>query len=823
MPRAFLPLLLCLLSGAAHGSERSLVVVTPKSPWTLPELEALHLDLVSHDPETGETWLTVTPEEERLLVSRGYPVATVEIDADAGRRRLLEIPDLGLYHTYAETVAELESLQAAHPDLTRLESIGSSLEGRPILALKLSDEPEIEDPAEPDVLVVGNHHAREFMSVEVPLYLVRNLLDGYARNPRLRALLDSRELWVVPLLNPDGHVYQSETQLRPGWRKNRRSLDGEIVGVDLNRNYSYLWGYDEEGSSSEPLSETYRGLAPFSEPESDAIRRLVERQDFTLALSFHSFGRLVLFPWGYTRDSVTLDHARFSTMGDSMVRDNGYRPGNAYTGAIYLTNGVWDDFMYGELYGAKERRTMAFTVELNAATEGGFWPPEDLIEPTCANLWTLNLYALRVAGELEAVLPPAAPVLLAAQDAEDPRRIELRWSGPRGTTPVDFYEVFEIDPAGAGAALAAAPPVRLERADRALLVSRWVVPEAGSVALQWRGDLDPLWDRVRVELRPARGGDWQELQALGTQKNGAPSPPSHLAPRLETERRRWNAAAWAGQEVDLALHFQPWEDAPRRSWVEARLDVPAQLEESRRVVAVVHDTLYTVVATRQGLFAYGVTAVSGDGQRADSDIFWFSIPDGTPVALQDLEFQVEGGEARFTWRQSGGGAADFEVWARPLAAQEVPGSAEMEWAGGLYRRGATATVQGAGPHSLRFSLPGSRSAILFRTADGAQLWGPWVAQAHWPVALQPATPNPFNPSTRLRFVSDGSFPVTLEILRPDGKRVHRLLDAAALGPGEHEATWDGRDASGRRVAAGLYLATLRVGPETRVRRLVLLP
>src|SRR5262245_16222656 len=223
MPRACLPLLFCLLCGAAQGAERSLVVVTPRSPWTLRELEALHLDLVSHDPETGETWLTVTPEEERLLVSRGYPVATVEIDADAARQRLLEIPDLGLYHTYAETVAELESLQAAHPDLTRLESIGSSLEGRPILALKLSDEPEIEDPTEPDVLVVGNHHAREFMSVEVPLYLLRNLLDGYARNPRLRALLDSRELWVVPLLNPDGHVYQSETQLRPGWRKNRRS------------------------------------------------------------------------------------------------------------------------------------------------------------------------------------------------------------------------------------------------------------------------------------------------------------------------------------------------------------------------------------------------------------------------------------------------------------------------------------------------------------------------------------------------------------------------------------------------------------------------
>ena len=824
MSRRCLPLLLlCSFAALAHGAERSLVVVAPRSPWTLRELEALHLDLVSHDPESGQTWLTVTAEEEQLLVSHGFPVATVQLDADAGRQRLLEIPDLGLYHTYAETVAELESLQSAHPGLARLETIGSSLEGRPILALKISDEPEIEDESEPDVLVVGNHHAREFMSVEVPLYLARNLLAGYARNAGLRALLDSRELWIVPLLNPDGHVYQSVVQRRPGWRKNRRIVDFDTIGVDLNRNYSYRWGHDEEGSSSAPLDENYRGAAPFSEPEADALRQLVERQDFTVALSYHSFGQLVLYPWGYTRDTVTPDHGRFATMADSMVRDNGYRPGNAYTGAIYLTNGVWDDFMYGELYGAKECRSMAFTVELNSAFEGGFWPPEDRIEPTCAAMWTLNLYVLRVAGELDAVLPPAPPVLAAEQDSEDRRRIHLRWSGPGDAAPVDFYEVFEIDPAGAGTSLSAARPVRLEHRGRALLAERLRVPELGSFAVQWRADLHPLWDRVHLELRAAPAGDWQELQPWRDDAGGEKAAASQRAPGLNPRRRRWNAAGWVGQEVDLALRFEPWEDAPRRSWVEARLDLPAQLAESRRVVAVVHDTLYTVVATRSGLFAYGVTAVGQDGQRADSDIFWFSIPEGTPVALHDFDLHVEDGEARLRWSQSGEETLALEAWARPLAGPETPGSAAAEWAGGLYRRQAALTTRSSGQQTLRFALAAPRSAILLRSAAGEQLWGPWVAQAGWRVALHPAAPNPFNPSTRLRFASDGSAPVTLEILRPDGKRVHRLLDAAAVGPGEHEAVWDGRDHAGRRAAAGLYLARLHVGTETRVRRLVLLP
>ena len=809
-----------LLATSVGATPRSLVVVTPRSPWTLREIEALDLDLVSYDPDTGAIYLTVTPDEERMLVERGYAVATVLPQADAGRLELLNQPNLGLYHTYAETVAELESLQTAHPTLARLEILGVSLEGRAIPALKISDTPEVEDPTEADVLFVGNHHAREFMSVEVPLFVARTLLERYAQSARIRALVDTREIWIVPILNPDGHVYQSETQMRPGWRKNRRSIDGDPIGVDLNRNYSYLWGYDEEGSSGEPLSETYRGASPFSEPETDALRRLVERQEFSVGVSYHSFGRLVLFPWGHTRDTVTPDHAVFVAMADSMVRDNGYRPGNASTGAIYLTNGVWDDYMYGETTAAKPKRTFAFTVELNDVGEGGFWPPEDVIEPTCDAMWSLNLFVLRVADDVQSTIPPAPPLLTAVQDAENPRQIHMVWAGPgRGAASVDHYEVFEVSVVQGAVGVVTAQAARLEGADRAVLAYGVRVPADGTLPFEVRGRLDPLWDRLTVEARSAGDNDWQTLAPLGTSTRlGAGSMP-RLAGSVP-RRLRFGSAAWAGRPVDVAVRLDPSEG--QTSWVEAKLDIADLLAETRRVLAVVHDTTYTVVAERAGLFAYGVTAVAADGRGADSDIFWFVIPESTPVAIADVRFECGAGQAVVRFRYGATTAATFEAWVRPLSAGETPRSAAIEWSRGGYRRAAVIEAAAPGDVALHVPLPAGRSAVLLRSADGGGTWGAWEAGARPRLALHGAVPNPFNPQTRLRFETDAATLVTVQIVRPDGKRVRRLV-SASLGAGVHETIWDGRDDSGRRVAAGVYVATLRAHGETRALRLVLLP
>ncbi len=810
-----------LLAEAAQSQVRSLVVVAAQSPWTLRELESTGFELVSYDPDTGETYLIVNRQEEQQLLDLGHSVSTVEPDLGAGLRRLQEIPALGLYHTVAETVAELESLHATHPALTMLEVIGQSLEGRPIHALKISDDPDSEDAEEPDVLFVGNHHAREFMTVEVPLWLARELLQGYSRDTRVRQLVNTREVWIVPLLNPDGHVHQENTQLRPGWRKNRRVEAGEVVGVDLNRNYSYRFGHDEEGSSSESLNEFYRGTGAFSEPESDALRRLVERQRFTIAISYHSYGQLVLYPWGWTRGEVTRDHALYATLADSMVRDNGYRPGNASTGAIYLTNGVWDDFMYGETSTAKPEPTFAFTVELNSMAQGGFWPEEDLIEPTCRAMWSLNLYVLSIADDVRGVALPLPPVLSALQNTEDPRQVHLNWNGPGpAEVAVDFYEVFEIAALAGVLALASSTKVRLDVRGEALLAGGMRLPSHGIVSLRLRAALAPPWDRMSVVVREQGRPEWTPLVPAG------PNAPRRAALADGAVRRSdWLASPWAGKTVDLALRLETDRDAPRRAWIEAGLDLPAMLEETRRVLAVVEDTTYTVMAERPGLFAYGVTAVSPSGQRTDSDIYWFVIPERVAIDLQDLAVDTEDGRVHLRGHLAASEPAEFEAWSRPLAPEEFPRDARAEWGSLAYRKVASTAVRGPGAWEMVFAPEAARIAVLLRVQQGDEvaLRGPWVSAIPQRVALLPAVPNPFNPQTRLRFDHDGSGAVRLEIVRPDGKRIRRLLDVAALDSGRHETVWDGLDERGRRVAAGVYIARLQGGSVTLSRRLVLLP
>jgi len=810
---------LLLAAAAAQAQVRSLVVVAAQSPWTLRELEATGFELVSYDPDTGETYLIVTREEEQQLLDQGHSVSTVELNADAGLERLQQIPDLGLYHTVAETVAELEALHAAYPDLTLLEVIGESLEGRPIHALKISDDAFLEDAEEPDVLFVGNHHAREFMSVEVPLWLARELLQRYSGDAHIRQLVDTREIWIVPLLNPDGHVHQENTQLRPGWRKNRRVEAGEVVGVDLNRNYSYRFGHDEEGSSSEPLSETYRGSGAFSEPESDALRRLVERQRFTIAVSYHSFGGLVLYPWGYTRGEVTSDHALYATLADSMVRDNGYRPGNASTGVIYLTNGVWDDFMYGETSSAKPEPTFAFTVELNSMAQGGFWPEEDFIEPTCAAMWSLNLYVLSVAADVRGVALPLPPLLSALQDTEDPQQVHLNWNGPGpGDMAVDFYEVFEISALAGDRAPASSAKVRLDAHGEALLAGGIRLPPHGIVSLRLRAALAPPWDRMSVVVREQGRSEWTALAPANAPRRAA------LADGV-VRRSDWLASPWAGKTVDVALRLETDRDAPRSAWIEGGLDLPAMLEETRRVLAVVDDTTYTVKAERPGLFAYGVTAVSPSGQRSDSDIYWFVIPERVAIDLQDLAIDTEDGRVHLRGHLAASEPAELEAWCRPLAPEEFPRDARTEWGSNAYRRVASTAVTGPREWELVFAPGAARIAVLLRVQQGNEvaLRGPWVSAIPSRVALLPAVPNPFNPQTRLRFDHDGNGAVRLEIVRPDGKRVRRLLDVAALDPGRHETGWDGCDERGRRVAAGVYIARLCAGSAILARRLVLLP
>lgn len=271
------------------------------------------------------------------------------------------------YHTYDSMVAELEALQAAHPDLVMLEIIGKTYEGRDIWAAKLSDDVTTNDSSEPDVLIFGGIHAREIMGPEIPMFVLNYMLDNYGKNETISNYINTRETWFVPLLNPDGHVYVEQGN---DWRGNRRPTTGGNIGVDLNRNWGFMFGVDG-ATSDDPASQVYHGPYPFSENESIALRDLALRQRFVVELSFHSVASLVLFPWGYT-DVHAPDYDELDTMAIQMASWNGYTP--EQSSQLYFTHGDSEDWFYANI------SARAFTVELDTA----FAPPPSQIPISCA-------------------------------------------------------------------------------------------------------------------------------------------------------------------------------------------------------------------------------------------------------------------------------------------------------------------------------------------------------------------------------------------------------------------------------------------------------
>ena len=290
------------------------------------------------------------------------------------------------YHSHDEVLTMLTDMEAS--GVAQTYNIGTSVEGRDIWAVRISDNPAL-DEDEPSVLFVGCHHAREWISVEVPLYLGKYLTDHYATDPEIASMVDNQQIWIVPVLNPDGYEYSRSTNR--SWRKNRRNNGKNKYGVDLNRNYGYMWG-DDAGSSGDRGSGTYRGPEAFSEPETCALRDLCLAHDFRSMITYHSYGSEVACTWGYTLDP-TPDFCRDRHMADVMetlinnVHNAGYTSPEIYG---YLTSGDTTDWTYGIF------RIPSITIELRPKTsfEGGFVLPENQIIPTCEENLPAALYLI---------------------------------------------------------------------------------------------------------------------------------------------------------------------------------------------------------------------------------------------------------------------------------------------------------------------------------------------------------------------------------------------------------------------------------------------
>ena len=308
------------------------------------------------------------------------------------------------YFTYQEMLDNLDQMANLYPNLITIKAPlpgGTTIEGRPVFMVKISDNPNV-DESEPEMLYTAVHHAREPGGMSQLIFYMWYLLENQATNPEVAAIIANTELYFIPCLNPDGYLYNESTDPQGGglWRKNRRDNQDGSFGVDLNRNYGYNWGYDDNGSSPDGFSETHRGNAPFSEPETQLIRDFVNSRQFKIALNYHTYGNLLIYPWGYDYSIYTPDSALFADYGRILTTYNSYSFGTADQTVGYIVNGSSDDWMYGEQ--ATKPKIFAMTPECGDASFG-FWPPANEIIPLCENTMYQNLTAALLTGKYASI------------------------------------------------------------------------------------------------------------------------------------------------------------------------------------------------------------------------------------------------------------------------------------------------------------------------------------------------------------------------------------------------------------------------------------
>lgn len=304
------------------------------------------------------------------------------------------------YHTYDELTTELRAIAGKYPNLVKLGEIGKSWEttkgkaSRSLWSMRINGKGTPD--SKPGIVFFGNHHARELVTVEIPLLLIKHLLDNYGKDADITNMLDTTDIWVIPMVNPDGHTLAEQGN---NWRKNKNDNKDvsptASMGVDLNRNYGHQW--NTGGSSADTRSETYHGKNAFSEPETQAIRDFMKGQkNLKIMMSYHSFSNLILYPWGWSK-SPTPDAAKFKTIGGKLGAMSGYKAQSAAD--LYIASGITDDYAYAQL------KMLAFTTEIGSWGDG-FDPPYSKV----SQFWKENLpgalYLIKLAGDSNATFGP---------------------------------------------------------------------------------------------------------------------------------------------------------------------------------------------------------------------------------------------------------------------------------------------------------------------------------------------------------------------------------------------------------------------------------
>ncbi|MCB2211893.1 immune inhibitor A [bacterium] len=362
------------VAGMAAATPLLEVDVPDKATWI--ELQTGGFDIIG-GPE-GSTndisplYIMGWPEDMDRLSDYTYRIFVEDMEARNRANLDNQIDDMGGYMTYSEVYAWLDDFCTDNPSLVYGPiTIGYSYEGRPIKVFKISDNPTV-DEDETEVFINALIHAREVVTPLTVVTYSEYLIDNYGTNNRVTDLVDNREIWLLPMYNVDGYVRNEQTDPNGGGmhRKNMSPPDG----VDLNRNYSYMWGYDNSGSSPNQYSETYRGPSPASEPETQVVMDFTNAREFAAVLNYHTYSNLIILPWGYTYERPP-NYDIYLAYGEYMNQTLGWEVGGPEI--IYPTNGGAEDWQEA---GDPNEPTSAdyhmwsFTFEIGSWSQGGFWP-----------------------------------------------------------------------------------------------------------------------------------------------------------------------------------------------------------------------------------------------------------------------------------------------------------------------------------------------------------------------------------------------------------------------------------------------------------------
>lgn len=499
--------------GPGVGPEGLYAYTVTVPPHRAKELRSRDHDITRVSSAPGgevELEMVLTPRQARALSARG--LSPTRNPGQTGGKPARERGPDGVFRPYSGPGGleeEVRELAAAHPELTELEVIGRSRQGRPILALQVTGgaAPARDRPA---VLLVSLQHAREWITGEVNRRLLRHLLEGYDEDPRLRRIVNTTELWFVLVANPDGydHTFTDERL----WRKTLADNDGDghitvADGVDPNRNFPTFWGYDNEGSSPDPHSAVYRGPAPASEPETRALDRLAARVRPAFMINYHAAVGLVLYGVGHQVATPTPDDLVLAALAgdDGRPAVEGFDPD--LSAELYTTNGETTEHM------AVAHGVLGFTPELSECQAVASRPDD------CPSTFHFPDDETLIQAEFERNLPFALDVIRSAPDPSEP-------VSHLGNTPpdivVDSFEVSHGSPQPVAATVSRQiPEPRLAyRVEGGRVVRRPATEWEGGE--RYGGDFDVHYREVRASVEGLERGDSVEAWFEGVTRAGEP-------------------------------------------------------------------------------------------------------------------------------------------------------------------------------------------------------------------------------------------------------------------------------------------------------------